>query len=621
MSAALHSWLDANQSEVRALESALRDPEPAQTRLLLETIAANADTDFGRVHGFGGIGSAEDFRQAVPLQTWEDLEPWIARIAAGEPNVLTNEPVAGFEETSGSSGAAKLIPFTSQLSREFERTVICWLSALQREFPQTLAGPAYWSLSPPVKQRRTTAGGLPVGFDSDLAYFSREGANALAGTMAVSPDLAKIRDADAFFDATIRQLLDCRNLALVSVWSPVFFLRLDEVLCENFGKFATWREIWPKLALLSCWADAQSAAWIPRVQERLGDVPIQGKGLLSTEGVVSVPIGGKSAPVLALTSHFFEFVGGGGQLFLAHELEPGKTYEIVLTTGGGLYRYRTGDRIFVEKSGGVRFVGRLGCVSDLVGEKLSEAQAVAALESTGALFLAATERGYMVACAEIADLADLAEIERRLCANPYYGQARALGQLGPLTRILIPTGAERKIAAFFSEKSGCALGDVKIPALFSAEEWAACAKAIELGTKKNEKLSLDSHLHACTFMQMNDSTSHLSDARFFKALSDPNRLRILESLCGCQDPQSVTELGNCCDVDLSVLSRHLAQLRDAGVVSGKKDGRHTRYTANVAELAQIFRDMADALEKSACHPSCCSNPNPNPNPNQKGTKS
>ncbi len=486
MSASLHAWLDANQSEVRALESALRDPQPAQTRLLLKTLAANADSDFGRAHGFGEIGeidSAEDFHQAVPLQTWENLEPWIARIAAGEPNVLTNEPVAGFEETSGSSGAAKLIPFTSQLSREFERAVICWLSALRREFPQALAGPAYWSLSPPVKQRRTTSGGLPVGFDSDLAYFSREGENALAGTMAVSPELAKIRDADAFFDATIRQLLDCRDLALISVWSPVFFLRLDEVLRENFGKTATWREIWPNLALLSCWADAQSAAWIPRVRERLGDVPIQGKGLLSTEGVVSLPFGGKSAPVLALTSHFFEFIGSGGKVFLAHELEPGQTYEVVLTTGGGLYRYRTGDRIFTEKSGGVRFVGRMGRVSDLVGEKLSEAQVVAALDSTGALFLAARQRGYMAAYAENADptgKAALDEIERRLCANPFYRQARALGQLEPLTPILIPTGAERKIAAFFSEKNGCALGDVKIPALFSAEEWAACAKACEL---------------------------------------------------------------------------------------------------------------------------------------------
>lgn len=114
--------------------------------------------------------------------------------------------------------------------------------------------------------------------------------------------------------------------------------------------------------------------------------------------------------------------------------------------------------------------------------------------------------------------------------------------------------------------------------------------------------TVDIFMYVCTFMQMKES---FPAARFFKALADPNRMRILQELCSCEEAQSVSEMGRCCDVDLSVLSRHLAQLRDAGIVTSKKDGRHVRYLADAGGLAKIFRDLADALEECAncgCEP-------------------
>ena len=47
---------------------------------------------------------------------------------------------------------------------------------------------------------------------------------------------------------------------------------------------------------------------------------------------------------------------------LAHELERGRTYSVVVTTGGGLYRYRLGDLVnvvgFEAGCPLLRFVGR-----------------------------------------------------------------------------------------------------------------------------------------------------------------------------------------------------------------------------------------------------------------------
>lgn len=88
--------------------------------------------------------------------------------------------------------------------------------------------------------------------------------------------------------------------------------------------------------------------------------------------------------------------------------------------------------------------------------------------------------------------------------------------------------------------------------------------------------------------------------RVFKALADPNRIVILERLAGCCDALSVTQVSDCCRVDLSVVSRHLATLREAGIVSAEKRGKRVYYQLKGEELAALLRSMADAVE-ACCH--------------------
>ncbi len=85
----------------------------------------------------------------------------------------------------------------------------------------------------------------------------------------------------------------------------------------------------------------------------------------------------------------------------------------------------------------------------------------------------------------------------------------------------------------------------------------------------------------------------------FKALGDPNRLTILSQLVQGGDDQSVSQVASCCTVDLSVVSRHLGLLRNAGVVESARHGKEVRYRVRVEELVGMLRGLADALE------SCC----------------
>ncbi len=88
----------------------------------------------------------------------------------------------------------------------------------------------------------------------------------------------------------------------------------------------------------------------------------------------------------------------------------------------------------------------------------------------------------------------------------------------------------------------------------------------------------------------------LIDPRFFKALSDPNRIALLVRLARCGRPCSVSELNACCPVDLSVVSRHLAVLRDAGLLEARREGKEVRYSVQYDDIVKTLRGIADAVE-------------------------
>lgn len=111
----------------------------------------------------------------------------------------------------------------------------------------------------------------------------------------------------------------------------------------------------------------------------------------------------------------------------------------------------------------------------------------------------------------------------------------------------------------------------------------------------------------------------------FRALADANRARLLIALAGkCRDC-SVKELAECLTVDVSVVSRHLARLRAAGVLQAEKRGKEVRYSIPHARLAEILRAIADAISECcpagpascACGPGCCPT---KPKPSKKGRK-
>ncbi|MBI3071896.1 MAG: helix-turn-helix transcriptional regulator [Deltaproteobacteria bacterium] len=91
----------------------------------------------------------------------------------------------------------------------------------------------------------------------------------------------------------------------------------------------------------------------------------------------------------------------------------------------------------------------------------------------------------------------------------------------------------------------------------------------------------------------------LAPREIFRALGDPNRLRLFANLACCGRPCNIGEASACCPTDPSVASRHVAVLRSAGLVTCAKRGKEVLVQANVGAIVSTLRALADALER------CC----------------
>ena len=263
-------------------------------------------------------------------------------------------------------------------------------------------------------------------------------------------------------------------------------------IVENFVDYSV---IWEKLSLVSCWADSDSYEIFIKLKEKLNfdkknmNLKFQGKGLMSTECIVSFPLENvENGSVAAYNSFFYEFIQVSDDKLenrspkLLDELELGERYCVVVTTNAGLYRYNTNDIVevtgFYHKIPIVKFVGRINNFSDIVGEKLKnsfvEKQVLTTLEENNiksefllfapvknetegifyTLFLEIKKDGRKFNWKQIEN-----EINSSLCKAFHYEYAYKLGQLGKVRVFLIEKDGLKTYTAEKSKKQK--IGNIK----------------------------------------------------------------------------------------------------------------------------------------------------------------
>ncbi|MCY3806562.1 MAG: GH3 auxin-responsive promoter family protein [bacterium] len=469
-------------------------PLAVQEALLRRILAHNAGTEFGQRHGFHRIANLAEYRQAVPLHTYEDLRPLIERQEATGERCLTAAQPVYYNRTSGTGGAPKNIPVTAtslrRLKNDQQLSAYIWSLG-----SRVLEGRTFAISGPAVEGRM--AGGTPFGSASGLLYRSQS--RFVRSRCVLAPELSDVEDYDArYLLMAIGGLAEPR-VTLMATANPSTFLRLlsivdrnlDTILeaiatghppdglgCSAAGVDAPeprprrarelaelaaagplrYADIWPGLRGVMTWTGGSCGVALGGLSDLLPDgARIIELGYAASEfrGTINVDVRRNVClPVLSIV--FFEFArraeweAGTAELCGLEELEEGCEYYVFATTPDGLYRYDINDIVRVtgrvHETPTLEFVQKGAGVTNITGEKLTEGQVLEAVRSAlpgrgvrpDFFIMIAHEdtAGYtlFVEAGGRIGAADLAEsVDERLCAsNIEYRAKRRSGRLAPV---------------------------------------------------------------------------------------------------------------------------------------------------------------------------------------------
>ena len=406
----------------RKLDRAAERPQAAQDAFLLRMVKANANTVFGKDHGFATIRTEADYRRQVPIRDYEGLRPYVNRINSGEQAVLTSAAPRMLNMTSGTTGEPKYIPVTAESMRLASRFSLEWIYRALQDHPAYLDGAFVGIVSRAIEGR--TPSGLPYGSASGMLYQRIPG--PIRSTYAIPYAVSEIKDYDRRYFVAARLAL-ARRVSYIATPNPSTLIRLAETAIRNAeaivraihdgttgidlpdqpelaeklaallkpdpGRARALADVakregalrpadcWPDLKLIGCWLGGSVGVQARRLPEYYGDVPMRDLGFLASEGHFTLPIRDHTASgILSLNGNYYEFITEASlddpnpPVLSSHELESGVNYAVLLTTPGGLYRYDIHDIVqvtgFYRNAPLLAFIRKGRDMTSITGEKM-----------------------------------------------------------------------------------------------------------------------------------------------------------------------------------------------------------------------------------------------------------
>ena len=83
-----------------------------QENILSQLLKVGNGTEYGKSLGLDKVTNYEEFKQAIPIQDYEQMRPWINKIKEGKHNVLWKGKPIYLAKTSGTTSGTKYIPIT-----------------------------------------------------------------------------------------------------------------------------------------------------------------------------------------------------------------------------------------------------------------------------------------------------------------------------------------------------------------------------------------------------------------------------------------------------------------------------------------------------------------------------
>lgn len=372
--------------------------DAVQEKSLRSVLLAHRDTELGRKYQLGEIKTIEQFRERIPILPYSSYEPLMERIAKGEQNILTAEPVVYLTLTSGSTGKKKLIPTTRQSQNIVRQATLTSMGFLIEALESRKLRFGKLLVTNSVQRWGRTEGGIDYGpasagvlrMDNRLykqffahPYEALQVADSPArhyicllfalrdplmrGMVANFPMLI-LRTCNYLekFAEELIQDIDKGTISSRLELEPEIRAQLEQQWSANPNRARQLREIlksegrltpklaWPDISFVANARGGTSDFYFERFPTYFENTPIFGAVFSSAEGMFSIyPDVNTDGSVLALESGFFEFIPEDQwdeehpKTLLATEVKAGQRYRILTTNYGGFYRYDIGDVIEV----------------------------------------------------------------------------------------------------------------------------------------------------------------------------------------------------------------------------------------------------------------------------------
>jgi len=402
------SFLTARTARrLRARGTAIRAQERARRGLL----AGLAETAYGQEHGIAADLSHAAFQSGVPLQTYEQLTPYVERMKQGEPDVLWPGLCSFYAVSSGTTaGRTKYLPVTEPMLRHFRKAgldALLYYSArvghagVFRGRHLFLGGSTTLSALDTAKSH--------VAYAGDLSGITALNLPAWAEAHLYEPGLqiAQMADWPAKLQAIAERTLG-RDITLLA-GIPSWLLILAEVVRDRAARGKArpshLQAVWPNLECL-VHGGVPLGPFEAELRAAAGPTVAFHEVYPASEGFIAVQDAeaGAGLRLLADAGLFFEFLpmkefdedrlaSLGGKAVPLEGVATGVDYALLLTTPAGLCRYVIGDVVRFTSTEPPRllYVGRTRLQLSAFGEHVIEK------ELTDALLAVCQRHGWTIA--------------------------------------------------------------------------------------------------------------------------------------------------------------------------------------------------------------------------------
>ncbi|MDZ4810490.1 MAG: GH3 auxin-responsive promoter family protein [Bacteroidota bacterium] len=383
------------RSRLWRIDAWKNNPIDAQREVLQDLVASAQYTEFGRKYNFSNLFTVRDYKAAVPIHEYNDLQPYIERMMTGDQNILWNTPVYWFAKSSGTTSAkSKFIPISDESLEDGHFKASKDVLSM------------YYQFKPDAEL--LTGKGLLIGGSNNINPVNKE---AQYGDLSAvlfqnspfwahwlrTPDLSiALMDEweskiEKIAEATIKE--NVTSVSGVPTWTLVLFKRILEITGKK-----TIGEVWPSLELYMH-GGVSFTPYKEQFQKIIGREINYLDMYNASEGFFAAQEKPGDNGMLLFSDHgiFYEFmpVSEYGKkepkTIGLQEVEVGKNYAPVISTNGGLWRYLLGDTIqFTElKPFRIKVSGRLKHYMNAFGEEVIVDNADKAIamagEKTGAV--------------------------------------------------------------------------------------------------------------------------------------------------------------------------------------------------------------------------------------------